>query len=193
MLYLSCWIFCVIIFLLYSLCCTFCVIYFLVVFFRVISFHFLLKAFNYLQHLLLLYDWQILVQIQRKTVSVRVDQLGLIHYLVICLCLFWNNLSERNLNCLLLFLPLFLIFVLHKWYSPIIFSNAFCFHHHYIITLISPSFLIFIPHHLFCLKRINRQDGVDESASEIGNTTYCNGYLVCNSTRFFLCFEAEHL
>ena len=94
-------------------------------------------------------------------------QLGIICYPSICLCLFWNYLIVSRLNCLLISLLLLRIFSLHKWYCPVIFSIAFHFNY-YIVKSISPSFITFIPHHLFCLKRINKLNGVDYFSFWIG-------------------------
>ena len=60
-----------------------------------------------------------------------VGRLRLINYCVICLCLFLNHLSESKLNCLILFLLMFQMFILHKWYCPNIFPTAYhsdCYH-----------------------------------------------------------------
>ena len=92
--YYLCCILHVLLFVLYFLCCIFCV---------------LLKALQFMWHLLLISVWQIFSQILKNSVFLRVGQLGMIHYLVICLCLFQNYLSVSKLNCLLLFLLVLLI------------------------------------------------------------------------------------
>ena len=117
-------------------CCIFCVS-FSVLYFFVSYFCLVLKALYYLRHLLILSVWQNFGQDLKKKEFPWVRQLGLIHYLMICLCLFWNFLSVGKLNCLLPFLLILLILSLHKWYCPIIFSIAFNFHSHYIIKFIS--------------------------------------------------------
>ena len=44
-----------------------------------------------------------------------------------------------------------------------------------------------------CLNIINKLNGVDDFDSEIEYTTECNGDLGCNATKYFLCYQAEHL
>ena len=61
----------------------------------------------------------------------------------------------------------------------------FYFCRHYIINFISPSLITFIPCHQFCLRRINKLNGVDEFASDVGYTTECNGDGGCNATKHF--------
>ena len=68
-----------------------------------------LKSLHYLQQILLLSVWSIFGQTLKKIVSSELSNLGLIHYHVICLCLFQNYLSVSKFNCLLLFLLLMLI------------------------------------------------------------------------------------
>ena len=51
--------------------------------------------------------------------------------------------------------------------NTIMFSIVFHFYHHYIIKFIIPSLISVIPHHLFCLKCINKLNGIDEFASEV--------------------------
>ena len=114
----------IVFFVLYVLCCVFHGVFFPViflyvvfshvVFFRVIYFYILLKAFQYLRHILLLYIWYIFGQALKNKVSLGVGQLGLIHYLVIFLCLFLSYLNVSRLNCLLILLLLSLVFSLHK-------------------------------------------------------------------------------
>ena len=91
-------------------CRIFCVVFFMSYIFRVV-----LKSFHSLQHILLLYVCQIFGQNLKKKVSPRVGQLGLIHYPVICLCLFQNDIIVSKLNFMLLLLMLSLISSLHKW------------------------------------------------------------------------------
>ena len=97
-------------------CCIFCV------FFCVV-----LKALQYLRNILLVSVEKIFGETIKK-LFIGVGQLELIHYPVIFLCLFRNYLIVSKLNCLLLFLLLLLIFILHKWYFPIRFSIVFHFH-----------------------------------------------------------------
>ena len=68
-----------------------------------------LKALHSLWKILLLFVWKIFCQSSKKKVFLWVGQLGLIHYLAIFLCLFWNYLSVRMFNFLLIFLPILLI------------------------------------------------------------------------------------
>ena len=103
--FLPCFIFCVICFRV-----VFFVLYFFVLYFSV----FYLKAFHSMQQIILIYVWHIFVQTLKRKVSHGFGQLGLIHYLVIFLFLFRNYLSVSKLNFLLIFLLLFLICSLHK-------------------------------------------------------------------------------
>ena len=170
------------------LCCIFFVIYF--PFFCVIYFCVILVPFHSLRQVLMIYVNQIFAHTLKKTVSLGVGQLWLIHYLVICLCLFRNYLSVHNLKCLLLFLLLLLIFSLHKWYFSIIFSIAFNFHRHYTIKLFYPSFITLISHHLFCLVCVKTLDGVDDFGSKIRYTTKSNWDLGCDATIYFSVFSS---
>ena len=179
--YFSCCIFLYFIFRV-IFCVEFFVLHFCAGIFHVICFCVVWKTICSLWQILLLYVWYIFCQTLENKVYLRVWKLGLIHYLVICLCSIWNYLSVIKLDCLLLFLLLLIIFGLHKWYCPIIFWIAFHFHCHHIIKLISPSFIAFIANHLFCLKRINKLNVLEEFSHGIGYTTECNGDLVCNAT-----------
>ena len=96
-LFFVCSIFCVVFFVLYVFC-IFCVVFFCIIFFRIV-----LKSFHSLQQILLPCFWQIFGQTVKKKVCHLVGKLGLIHYLVLFLCLFQNYLSVRKLNCLILF------------------------------------------------------------------------------------------
>ena len=91
--------FCAVLFVLYFLCYIFCVV---------------LKAFHSMKQPLLIYVHQIFGQTLKKKVSIKVGKLGLIHYLVICPCLFQNYLSVSELNFLLLFLLFSLIYSIHN-------------------------------------------------------------------------------
>ena len=88
--------------------CT-CVLHFLCCTFMCYIFRVVLTAFQYLQRLLLISVWEIFVQTLKKTFFSELSNLGLIHYLVIFLCLFQNYLSVIKLNCMLLLFLLLLI------------------------------------------------------------------------------------
>ena len=117
----SCFIFCFVFFVLYFLVLRFFVLYFLcyifrvlffcVLFFRVLFFRVVLKAFHSLQQILLLYVWQIFVQTLKRKIFPWVGQIGLIHYPVVFLCLFWNYMIVSKFNCLLLFFLIFFFLV----------------------------------------------------------------------------------
>ena len=105
---------------------------------------------------------------RNMTFFILVVQLEMTIYIVICLCLFRNYLSESKLNCLLIFLLIYLICILHKLYCTIKFSIAFHFHCHYLINFVSSSFIRLILHHLFLINCINKLYGVDKLAYKIG-------------------------
>ena len=88
--------------------CT-CVLYFLCCIFPCYIFFVVLKSLHSLQQLLMLSVWNIFGHNLKRTVFYELSNLGLLHYLVIFLCLFKNDLSVSKLNCLLLFLLLLLI------------------------------------------------------------------------------------
>ena len=106
----------------------FCVVFFRVVFFCVLYIVFV--VFLVLYFLYFIFPCCIQIILLSETVSSEVCledalsdseeafsqywELGLIRYLVICLCLFQNYLSVRKLDCLMLFLLLLIIFGLHK-------------------------------------------------------------------------------
>ena len=144
-----------------------------------------IKYFQYLQQLLLLSVRNIFGHNLKKTVYIWVGQIGLIHYLVIFLCLFYNYLIVSKFNCLLHLFLLSMICSLHKWYCPSKFSVEFNFHCRYIIKFISLSWITLIPHDLFLLKLINKLYGLDEFASEIGYTIECTGDLGYDATEMF--------
>ena len=70
------------------------------------------KALHFLWQIIMLYVRNFLSG-NKEASFLGVGKLGLIHYLVIFLCLFWNCLSVIKLNCLLLFLLILIILGLH--------------------------------------------------------------------------------
>ena len=86
--------------------CDIFVIYFCVVFFVLYILVLYLKQFTFCNRFFcyLLYVWQIFGKTLKKKVFLRVGQLGLMHYFVICLWLFRKYLSVSMINCLMLFL-----------------------------------------------------------------------------------------
>ena len=88
--------------------CT-CVLYFLCRIFLCYIFRVVLKSLHFLQQLLLLSVWKSFGQYLKNKVFSELSNLGLIHCIVICLCLFQNSWGVSKLNCLLIFLLILLI------------------------------------------------------------------------------------
>ena len=86
-------------------------------------------------------------------------------------------MSVTKLNFMLL-----LLMLLANYYSALMILSSYILncisfsltldHYYYFL-----SFIAFIPHHLCYFNHINKLNGVHEFDSEIGYTTYCNGYL----------------
>ena len=91
------------------LCYIFPVFYFPCCIFSCCIFRVILKALHSLRHLLLLYVCQTFFQTLKRIVYIGFGKPGLIHYLVICLCLFQKYLSVSKLDFLLLSLLLLII------------------------------------------------------------------------------------
>ena len=96
------------------LCCIFYGVFFCVLFFRVVLFLFCIKSTSIFETPYYAIFLEMFWADSKEEIFLGVGQLGLIHYLVICLCLFRNSLSVSKLNCMMFFLLNLQIFSFHK-------------------------------------------------------------------------------